>query len=150
MSISLTLYWFSCLKSASVFGRCARCVLFSLHLYVCVTRYWLVHGCKYRVGSPDLTSIRKPCRVEKVGDKTGKESVSMGRRNRSTKVGAVIDNLQGFTFYFLASSFPLYASSFLAAMPLFLNLFESRPRLGQRLCLPTPGMRNWDVKIDVE
>jgi hypothetical protein len=109
------------------FAGCMICTLHSVPTYVCsydcVIRYWLVRGCKYSVSSPDWTSIRKPCRVEKVGDETGKKRVSMGRRNRSKNVGAVIDNLQGFTFYFLASSFPLCASSSLPALPLSLNLF---------------------------
>jgi hypothetical protein len=36
------------------------------------------------------------------------ERVSIGRHNRSKKVGAVIDNLRSFTFYFL---FPTFSPS---------------------------------------
>ena len=113
LSISWTLSWFYCRNSVFFFPPAILqgVWFFSLHSvptyvcsYVCVIRYWLVRGCKDSVSSPDWTSIRKPCRVEKVGDETGKERVSMGRRNRSKKVGAVIDNLRGFSFYFLASS----------------------------------------------
>ena len=150
-SVSWTLSWFYCRTHIIFFSsKFAECVIFfSLHsnpTYVCsyvyVIRYWLVRRCRYSVSSPDWTSIRKPCRVEKVGDETGKERVSsMGRRNRSKKVGAVIDNLQVFTFYFLASSFPLCASSSVPAIPLFLGLFEPCFWLGLWLCLATSGQK---------